>query len=79
MMRREGGRVVIDISEDEFNSLLIMTGYAIAARRAHEPLPYGWVRLANSINEGNPNFTPYWVPPEPKAPEAPKVLKPSRR
>jgi hypothetical protein len=64
MMRRENGRVVIDISNDEFDSLLIMTGYAIAARRAHEPLPWGWVRLANAINEGNPNWTPYAIPPD---------------
>lgn len=38
MMRREDGRVVIDLSVDEF------------------------MALANAVNEGNPNWTPYAVP-----------------
>lgn len=63
MMRREGDRVVIEISAEEFSTLLICIGYAIGARREHEPLPWGWLRLANSIN-GNPDWTPYEVPEE---------------
>jgi hypothetical protein len=62
MFTRQNDRIIIDISEDEFDSLLIALGYAIGARSTHEPLPYGWLRLANSINEGNPNWTPYKLP-----------------
>lgn len=77
MMRREGGRVVIEISEEEFSGLLLMMGYAIGAAESENiqeksawAREYNqrdaWLRLANAINEGNPNYTPYAVP-EPKA------------
>ena len=63
MMRREGGRVVIEISEDEFDLLLIAMGYATAAATTSG---LAWrnnmLRLVNAINEGNLNYTPYEVP-----------------
>lgn len=60
MMRREGDRVLIDISKDEYLELLLMLGYAIGA--ASRPFQKSWLRLVNSINEGNPQFTPYEIP-----------------
>jgi hypothetical protein len=62
MMKRENGRVLIDISEDDFYGLVFVLGFAggaaveqkngvVTLRRTLE--------LANAINEGNPNWTPY--------------------
>lgn len=68
MMRREGGRVVIDISGDEYTLLLLALGVATGkasmpdrARDLPGALMDHFLRLANSINEGNPNWTPYLV------------------
>ncbi len=60
-MKRENGRVLIDISEDEFETLLIVIGYAVGARSLGEPLPHSWISLTNAVNEGNPRWTPYQV------------------
>lgn len=62
--------MVINISVDEYHSLLLALGYAIGA--AENEYFQGasdwarmynrrdmWLRLANAINEGNPNWTPY--------------------
>ena len=59
-MRLDGGRVLIDISEEEFTILLLMLGWAVGNRSVQEAVP-GWWLLVNSINEGNPHFTPYTV------------------
>lgn len=61
MMRRENGRVLIDISTDDFNSLLLCLGYATGAAR-DKATRNAWLRLANAVNEGNPDWTPYDVP-----------------
>ena len=59
-MQRINGRVIIDISEDEFESLLLALGYAIGARHRDEgAMPKEWVRLVNAVNKGNQNFIPY--------------------
>jgi hypothetical protein len=63
-MRRENGRVVIDISQDEFDELLLALGYAAGDLMREGGNPYAMLRLANSINEGNPAWTPYELPPE---------------
>lgn len=71
MMRREGGRVVIDISEEEYESLLLCLGYATRKAMStlhgydehlHRTVPSrdhklatSWLRLTNAINEGNPD------------------------
>lgn len=61
MMRREGGRVHIELSEDEFTTLLCCVGFAVGATTTREAR-FSWLRLANAINEGNPAWTPYEVP-----------------
>lgn len=64
--KREGDRVTIEISVEQYLSLMLVLGSATGAlqRRA------GWLgavdpravlRLANAINEGNPNHRPYEV------------------
>ena len=63
MMRRENGRVVIEISGDEFDVLMIALGIAAGARigqreSAREIFRLVIFRLVNAINEGNPDFTP---------------------
>jgi hypothetical protein len=67
MMKRENERIQIDISVDEWGNLLLLMGYALAARRKQTGImPWHWLRLINSINEGNPQFTPYEIPEEVK-------------
>jgi hypothetical protein len=64
MMRRECGRVLIDISEDDFTNLLMLLGFAWTAADARSggPIDGDFVlRLANAINESNPDWTPYDV------------------
>jgi hypothetical protein len=69
MTRREGGRVVIELSEDEWRQLRLALGYA-CLESAREDTSKGFakmIRLTNSIieypyDEGNPHWTPYAVP-----------------
>ncbi len=49
----QNGRVIIDISEQDFNLLLMCLGAATAT------LGTGMLGLANRINEGNPNWSQY--------------------
>lgn len=60
MMRREGGNVVITITNDEFEKLLLALGFATGAVE-HAMVRRSFLLLVNSINEGNPSFTPYEV------------------
>ncbi len=62
MMRRENGRVVIEISLVEWEALLVTLGIAVGAVSRNSPIFPQMVRLINVINEGNPNFTPYEIP-----------------
>lgn len=54
--------VLIELTMDQFHRLLIHLGEAAgaAAGRGEDITPY--LRLANTINEGNPNWTPYAIP-----------------
>jgi len=63
MMKWENGRVLIDISLEEWERLLLLMGYAAAARRNNTgKFPADWIRLINSIAEGSPDFKPYEIP-----------------
>jgi hypothetical protein len=67
MMKRENGRVQIDVSVDEWERMLWLTGVAIGGlRREGASIGLFWrhMQLMNSINEGNPEFTPYEIPEE---------------
>ena len=65
MMRRENGHMLIDISEDEYNWLLLVLGFATSAAYQKKDSIVTFARvltLTNTINEGNPDWTPYEVP-----------------
>jgi len=49
-MKRENGRVVIDIPEDDYDWLMMCLGAAAACSALQNMA----VKLANAINEGNP-------------------------
>jgi len=58
-----GKDITFSLTPDEFDSLLLMAGYAIgAAFPDNRKLAYAFLRLANRLNEGNPNWTPYQIP-----------------
>lgn len=54
------GRVVITLTEEEYSQLLLLLGFA-SAEAIHgaglDPTPI--FRLMNTINAGNPKWTPY--------------------
>ena len=62
-MKRENGRAVIDITEDDYEILLWALGVATTTT-APEGCPVNWrlLALANRINEGNPAWVPYEIP-----------------
>jgi hypothetical protein len=66
-MKRENGRVLIDIGEDDFEILIFLMGLGAgtAQREGSTGLFWRFISLANAVNEGNPNWTPYEVPAEP--------------
>lgn len=67
MMHRDGGRVYIELSEDDFGALLFCLGMAwTAAARVDQARGEAVLRLTNEINANNPNYVPYEVP-KPKA------------
>lgn len=63
MTAKKEGRVTIEMSEEEHDRLICMMGYAVgAAMRQDSDLGWGWIRLVNRLNEGNPDFVPYKIP-----------------
>jgi hypothetical protein len=68
--KRHDDRVTLELTVDDFGSLLLALGYACgAAHSKGEPkMFYAWMRLANVVNDGNPDFTPYEIPEEYKRP-----------
>jgi hypothetical protein len=55
-------RKTIELSNDEFDRLLIALGYATgAAYQRDSDLADSFLRLANLINKDNPRWTPYKV------------------
>ena len=59
---RDGDDVVLRMSEDDYASLVLALGIA-AGSLAREGGAL-WLALANRLNAGNPQWTPYGVPPE---------------
>lgn len=59
----ENGQVVLTMSRDQFGVLLMALGFAIggAMKQNDTEIASRFVRLSNSLNEGNPNYTPYKV------------------
>lgn len=64
MLTRENGNVHITIAEDDFMLLLLALGFAIGAvREGDGTLFRTFIRLADTINEGNSNYKPYGTTP----------------
>ncbi len=55
----EGDEIVLRLTREQFQRLLLFLGMAGAGAHGDEKLFRAIFRLANQINEGNPNFTPY--------------------
>lgn len=63
------GYVVLAMELQDYQSLLLALGYVAGRAMEHEgPLTIqGAIGLVNRLNEGNPRFIPYKVPPRGKA------------
>jgi hypothetical protein len=61
----EGEHLTIELDDDEFSQLILMSGYAWgAAMKADDSeLARLFLILANRINKNNPKWTPYEIPP----------------
>ena len=60
-----GTEVVITLTEDQFGQLLVALGIAAGSQiAASRPLFFWLIRLANALNEGNPQWRPYEIPEE---------------
>jgi hypothetical protein len=66
--RLENGDVQLTMSKDDWQRLLLVLGYAAGA--AHKVGAWDAARpmiaLTNRLNEGNPEFRPYDLGPEPE-------------
>ncbi len=65
MYIEKDGKVVLTITHNEYTTLLLALGYALgAAIKGGDPpaLAQSFLRLANTINDGNPDWEPYYVP-----------------
>jgi hypothetical protein len=65
----ENGQVVLTMSREDYERLLMCLGSAAgAASMGRGALSVNSVfGLLNRINKGNPHYTPYPIPPEQKA------------
>ena len=63
-------RVTLDMPRATYEYLLIALGYYTGAIHASfgDPAVYRALALANELNEGNPDWTPYAIPEEPPMP-----------
>lgn len=64
MMKRTLEGVIIELKDDDFNGLLFLLGYAAGAAMKQQDSQTQWsfMRLANTINEGNPDWRRYDIP-----------------
>lgn len=64
--KRENGLVHVTLKNQEFDLLLMGIGMAagLVSLEGNKPLFRQLTRLANAVNDGNPDFNPYDVPPE---------------
>lgn len=66
--QRNPDGVTLTLSEDDFHLLILTLGFAVTcasqAERREGLKPERILHLANSINDGNPKWTPYLIAPE---------------
>jgi hypothetical protein len=59
--KREGhDRIILTLTQVQFSHILLALG--ITAGREEKPLLDEWLRLADAINVGNPDWNPYFPP-----------------
>jgi len=60
------GKVLLTLSHGDYSELLLALGYALgsAVKINEKPMAKSFLRLANTINDGNPDWQPYYVPDE---------------
>jgi hypothetical protein len=67
----------IDLTDEEFQQLVIMAGYAMGAatKSGEQSLARSFLRVANAMNKNNPRWTRYQVEdePEPHDPNPPRL------
>lgn len=56
----EGDIVVMRVTREDYDALLVLLGIAVGALEDPRMRKMA-LRIANSINRGNPRWTPYWV------------------
>ena len=63
--REENGQVILSMSREDFQLLLIALGYATggASKDGWTPVKR-MIELTNRLNQANPHYTPYQVSPE---------------
>ena len=56
--------MTIELSADDFQLLLLALGIATGdcVRQGRSEMAHSLVRLANKVNQNNPNWTPYVIP-----------------
>lgn len=66
LLTEREGRVQLDMPRDDWETLLIMLGYALGAAGHSKDKEqfWRWVAFVNRLNATNPRFTPYEIPEE---------------
>ena len=59
--REEDGQVILTMSKHEYSILLMTLGIGAVALEPEHPMLSRVFNLLNTLNEGNPNYTPYQV------------------
>lgn len=59
--QEKNGQVILTMSQEDYDSLLLALGIATAHAMKHGGNPNRWLALVNRLNSGNPNYTPYQV------------------
>jgi hypothetical protein len=68
MMKRDGDTVTLTLTSDQYSAinlaLGIAAGWSSKENGAGSSSVRAWIRLADAVNEGNPNYRPYNVAAE---------------
>jgi hypothetical protein len=63
--KREGpDRIILTLTQAQFSAILFALGIA-TGRSEEELLRHEWLRVADAINVGNPDWNPYFPPGKP--------------
>lgn len=57
----QDGKVVLTLSREDYDLLLLALGCAIGIEAVDRQAVKRWFALLNRINQGNPSYTPYEI------------------